>query len=81
MRARLESAIESGAARSRSSLFEREDLCMRFAGALVRAVTDHDPFISNDARANDRIRRGPAQATTCVLQCPPHPPAVVYHFS
>jgi len=54
---------------------------MRFAGALVRAVTYDDPFIGNDARANDRIRRRPAQAPTCVLQCPPHPPAVVYHFS
>jgi hypothetical protein len=54
---------------------------MRLAGALVGAVTDDDPFIGYDARANDRIRRRPAQATTCVLQCPPHPPAVVYHFS
>ena len=54
---------------------------MRFAGAFVSTVTDDDAFISNDARADYRIRRGPAQATTRLLQCPPHPPAVVYHFS
>jgi hypothetical protein len=81
MHARLEGAVQRGAACTRPRLFQREHLRVRFAGALVRAVTDNDPFIGNDARANYRIRRGPAQATTCVLQCPPHPPTVVYHFS
>ena len=66
---------------SRPRLFERVHLGVRFAGALVRALTEHDPFVRHDARTNDGIRRRAAEAAARVLERPPHPPFVVYHFS
>ena len=79
--ARLERAVERGAARIAPRLFERVHLGVRFTGALVCTLTEHDPFIRHDARPNDWIRRRAAEAAARVLERPPHPPFVVYHFS
>ena len=78
--ARLERAVQRRSAGARSGLFEREHFGVRFAGALVRAVTDDDAVIGHDAGADDGVRRRAAEPTTSVLERPPHPPGVVYHF-
>ncbi|HEY5617038.1 MAG TPA: hypothetical protein VIK60_03795, partial [Vicinamibacterales bacterium] len=64
-----------------SRLLQREGFGMWLAGALVRTIADDDPLVGNDACADDRVRRGAAKAAARVLQCPPHPACVVYHFS
>jgi hypothetical protein len=79
--ARLERAVEGGAARVATRLFEGIHLGVRFTGALVRTLTEYDPVVRDDARANDGIRRRAAEAAARVLERPPHPPFVVYHFS
>jgi hypothetical protein len=60
------------------------DFGVRFAGALVSALTDDNALVGDDARADDRIRRGPAKPPLGERQRPPHPGAIVarlYHFS
>jgi hypothetical protein len=78
--ARLERAVQRGAARGGAGLFERVDLRVRLTRALVRALPDHHALVGDDARADDRIRRRPAEAAARVLDCPPHPSLVVYHL-
>jgi hypothetical protein len=60
---------------------ERVYFRVRLTGTLVRALTEHHAFVRHDARTHDRIRRRATQATARVLERPPHPPFVVYHFS
>jgi hypothetical protein len=54
---------------------------MRAAGELVRALAEHNSLVGDDACANDWIGRGSSEAATRLLDRPPHPPNVVYHFS
>jgi hypothetical protein len=82
----LERAIQCGAARPLTSLLQREDLGVRLASPFVCAVTDDNPTASNDARADDRVRRRAPQTATCMCESSPHPSrvlggAVTYHFS
>ena len=41
----------------------------------------HDAFVRDDAGADDRVRRRASETAARVLERPPHPPCVVYHFS
>ena len=64
-----------------TGFFEGIHFSMRFAGALVRSLTKHHAVVRYDAGADDRVWRRPPKATARVLDRPPHPPFVVYHFS
>ena len=57
---------------------------------VMRALSEHDTFVRDDARADDRVRSRASETTACVRHRPPHPPCVVrrglrrhdgYHFS
>jgi hypothetical protein len=78
--ARFERAVERCAAGTLARFFEGVDLGVRLAGALVRAITNHDAFVGHNARADDGVRRGAPEAAACVFERPPHPSSV-YHFS
>jgi hypothetical protein len=79
--ARLEGAIESGAARVASGFFESVYFSVWLAGALMRSLTEHHAVVRYDACADDRVWRRAPKAATRVLDRPPHPSLVVYHFS
>ena len=80
VRARLERAVQRRAASVRARLVERVDLRVRPAGEFVRALADHDAFVRDHARADDRVGRRPSEAAARMLDRPPHPPCVVYHL-
>ena len=52
-------------------------LGVRTAGEFVRPLSEHDTVIRHHARADNRVRRRPAETAACVLDRPPHPPRVV----
>ena len=85
--ARLERAVERGAARALARFVERVHFGVRLAGALVRALADHDAIVGHDAGADHRIGRRAPEPAARVLERPPHPAQVVarvgavYHFS
>jgi hypothetical protein len=81
MHARLERAVQRGAASLTAGLFEGIHLGMRFAGSLVRALAEHDAFVRHDTGAHYGVGCGASKAPACVLERTSHPPIVVYHFS
>ena len=80
MAARLERAVQRGAAGARSRLRQRPHFGVRLARALVVALPDHDAVRRHQHRANQRIRTGPAAAAGRVKQRALHVVAI-YHFS
>ena len=81
MRARFERAVQRGAAGGVARFVQRMDLGVRLAGALVRALPHHDAVVRHHARADERIGRGAPQSSAGMLDRPPHPSLVVYHFA
>jgi hypothetical protein len=89
--ARLERAVQRGAARTFPGLIERQHLRVRLSGPLVRSITHDDVLVGDDAGAYERIWRRAAEAAARELERPPHPPLihlrqgfgghVLYHFS
>ena len=73
--ARFQRAVERGAAAPLACFVERVHLGVRLAGALVCAVADHDTFVGDHARADDRIRCRAPEAAPRLLERAPHPPA------
>ena len=61
MTARLERAIERGAASAVACLVQRGDLRMRSAGTQMRAAPDDHALVRNDDGTDDRVGRCPAQ--------------------
>ncbi len=81
MRARLERAVQRGAARAIARHVERGDLGVRPARGQMRALTDHDAVARDDDGANDWIRAGAASAALRQEQRARHERAVVVHLS
>jgi len=80
VRARFERAVQRGAARGIARFVERVHFRVRLAGPLVRPLADHDAVVRHHARADERIGGGAPQPSAGMLDRPPHPPRVVYHF-
>src|SRR4029453_11558239 len=78
---RLESAIESRSTSATAGLFERIDLGMRLTRAFMRTLAKHDALVRHGAGPDTGVRRRATEAAAPGLECPPHPPLVVYHFS
>jgi hypothetical protein len=57
---RFEVAVQDGAACPAASDVERVYFGMRFTGALVKPLADHDAFLRHDHRADHRIGAGSA---------------------
>jgi hypothetical protein len=79
--ARLERAVERGAARIASRLFKSIHLGVRLTRTFVGALAEHHAFVRYDACTHNRVRRRAAKPTARMLDRSPHPPFVVYHFS
>src|SRR5262249_28004626 len=77
---RLKGAVERRTARLLSRHIERAYLRVRFAGALVISLADHEASSRDDNRPHHRIRTRPAAAARCEKQRAIHE-VFVYHFS
>ena len=68
VRARLERAVQRGAARASAGLVQRVHLGVRFAGAMVIALADDDAVGRYDDRADERIGARAPEAAGGVKQ-------------
>ena len=80
MTARLERAVQRGAARVLARFVERHDLGVRLADATVVALADNDAVIRHDDRADERIRTRLSAAALGQLQRAIHVIAVGHCF-
>jgi hypothetical protein len=79
--ARLERAVQGGAASGLARFVQCVHFGVGLAGALVRALSHDNPVIGHHAGADDRIGRRPPKTAARLLERPPHPPCIVYHLS
>src|SRR3954468_2797293 len=81
MRARLERAIERGAARTLAGVLQCDDLGMRPARLLMRAASDDHAVVIHHERTNQRIGVGVPSPTLRQRDRLAHEIRVDYHFS